>query len=328
MSTTSIEWTETTWNPITGCDRISPGCDHCYALTMAKRLKAMGSAKYQTDGDPRTSGPGFGVAVHDDALAEPLRWRSPRKVFVNSMSDIAHARVPRTTQARIWAVMALAPHHQFQILTKRPQRLATLLSDPTFYDRVNEAIGDLINTFDGRQPVADVNAALRWIDLRNRLRGQLPDPLPNVWIGASIESDEYLRRADDLRRTPAAVRFLSCEPLLGPLPGLDLTGISWVIAGGESGPGARPMHPDWARALRDQSVAAGAAFFFKQWGEWAPAGMGIGLFRPPELLIGPALDDMGHRQIMRRVGKKAAGRVLDDRTWDEFPQLASHKPWS
>jgi hypothetical protein len=145
MSTgSSIEWTEATWNPITGCDHISPGCDNCYALTLAKRLKAMGSAKYQNDGDPRTSGPGFGVTVHDDAITEPLRWRTPRTVFLNSMSDIAHARVGRRAQARIWAVMALTGRHQFQVLTKRPKRLAAILADPAFVRDVAEQATDII----------------------------------------------------------------------------------------------------------------------------------------------------------------------------------------
>src|SRR5262249_24866979 len=141
---TAIEWTDATWNPTTGCDRVSPGCDNCYALKLAKRLKAMGSAKYRNDGDPRTSGPGFGVAVHDDAMTEPLRWRTPRKVFVNSMSDVGHARVGRLAQARVWAVMALTSRHQFQVLTKRPKRLAAILADPDFVREVAEQATDII----------------------------------------------------------------------------------------------------------------------------------------------------------------------------------------
>ncbi|MEV6102813.1 phage Gp37/Gp68 family protein [Nocardia sp. NPDC051981] len=246
---TGIEWTETTSNPTTGCDRISPGCDHCYALTMAKRLRAMGSAKYQTDGNPRTSGPGFGLALHPQALTEPLRWRRPRRVFVNSMSDLGHARVTREFLAQVFAVMGIAHQHTFQILPKRPGRPAKLLADSGFREQAAQAM--LFEDGNGGDDVFDwpvVNA---------------PWPLPNVWMGTSIEFDEYCWRADELRKIPAAVRFLSCEPLLGPLPSLDLTGIDWVIAGGESGPDARLMDPDWVRALRDQCVAAGVAFFFK-----------------------------------------------------------------
>jgi protein gp37 len=227
MSTTSkIEWTEKTWNPSTGCDRLSPGCDHCYALTLAKRLKGMGQAKYQNDGDPRTSGPGFGLTIHPDALDEPLRWRKPTTVFVNSMSDLFHARVPREFIAQVWDVMQRTPQHTYQVLTKRPERLARVL--------------------DGL-PV-----------------------LENVWLGTSIESDRYVRRADHLRAAPAAVRFISAEPLLAPLSSLNLAGIDWLIAGGESGPGVRPMDLDWVRHLLELCEASGTAPFVKQLGSvWA-----------------------------------------------------------
>ena len=188
----AIEWTEATWNPVTGCDRVSTGCDHCYAATLAKRLKAMGSAKYQNDGDARTSGPGFGVTVHPQALDEPRRWRNPRIVFVNSMSDLFHARVPLDFVRDVFDVCRDTPHHTYQVLTKRSVRL---------------------------RRVADT---LDWPD--------------NVWMGVSVENAGVLDRVDDLREVPAAVRFLSCEPLLGPLDGIDLTDIDWVIAGGESGP--------------------------------------------------------------------------------------------
>jgi protein gp37 len=244
MATNSaIEWTEATWNPTTGCDRISAGCDNCYALTLAKRLKAMGSAKYQTDGDPRTSGPGFGVAVHEDVLDVPYRWKEPRVVFVNSMSDLFHARVPLSYVRRVFQVMAETPRHTYQVLTKRASRLG-------------------------------------------RLAPQLDWP-SNVWIGVSVESREHLDRVDHLRGVPAAVRFISAEPLLGHLDGLDLAGVDWLIVGGESGPGCRPMDPEWARQLRDQSGSSGTPFFFKQWGGRTP---------------------------------KAGGRMLDGRTWDEMPQ--------
>lgn len=300
MSTASkIEWTETTWNPTTGCDRISPGCDRCYALVLAKRLKAMGSAKYQVDGDPRTSGPGFGVTVHDSAMLEPLSWRTPRKVFVNSMSDIAHARVNRLAQARIWAVMALTGRHQFQVLTKRPKRLATILADPGFVELVAEQATDIIGAtpphlgswrldLGGNRLAGDSGLGGGWTTTQTST-GNLwspPWPLPNVWVGTSIESDDYTWRADEIRRAPAAVRFLSCEPLLGPLPSLDLTGIGWVIVGGESGAGHRMLDLAWVREIRDRCVDQHVAFFFKQIGGHTP---------------------------------QAGGRLLDGRTWDEYP---------
>lgn len=241
-----IEWTETTWNPTTGCDRISPGCDNCYALTLAKRLKAMGSAKYQTDGDPRTSGPGFGVAVHVSALALPFRWRDPRLVFVNSMSDLFHAKIPLEFIRRVFDVMAATPQHTYQLLTKRARRL-------------------------------------------RRLAPHLDWP-PNVWMGVSVESEKVLNRVDNLREVPAAVRFLSCEPLLGPLPGLNLDGIHWAITGGESGPKARPVEPAWVRQIRDACQRDGVAFFHKQWGGRTP---------------------------------KAGGRELDGRVWNEFPEASA-----
>jgi len=241
----TIEWTEATWNPVTGCDRVSPGCDHCYALTLAARLKAMGSPKYQHDGDPRTSGPGFGVTLHPDELAVPRHWRRPRRVFVNSMSDLFHPRVPVEFIDDVFVVMADTPKHTYQVLTKRPKRARSVLRD--------------LNT----------------------------PPLPNVWVGVSIEDDERTDRVAVLRETSAAIRFLSCEPLLSPLPSLDLVGIDWVIVGGESGPEARPMREAWVTEIRDNCLDAGIPFFFKQWGGRTP---------------------------------KAGGRRLAGRTWDEMPQ--------
>jgi protein gp37 len=242
----AIEWTEVTWNPVTGCDRISPGCDHCYALALAKRLKAMGVAKYQHDGDPRTSGPGFGVSMHGDAISEPYRWPSPRVVFVNSMSDLFHARVPIGFVRDVFDVIADTPQHTYQVLTKRSLRLL-------------------------------------------RSAEKLPWP-PNLWMGVSVENAAVLPRIDHLRQVPAAVRFLSCEPLLGPLDGIDLSDIGWVIAGGESGPDYRPMQLDWARGIRDACQRAGVPFFFKQWGGRTP---------------------------------KALGRELDGQFWDEMPATAA-----
>jgi protein gp37 len=243
---TSIGWTDATWNPTTGCDRISPGCLNCYALTMAGRLKLMGSARYQTDGDPRTSGPGFGLALHPDVLDQPLRWKRSRRIFVDSMSDLFHDEVPAAFIADVINVMARCPQHVFQVLTKWPQRMARVLDD------------------------------LCW-------DGQLP----NVHLGTSIESDAYTFRSRHLRRVPAAVRFLSLEPLLGPLPSLDLTGIGWVIVGAESGHGARPMDLGWVRAIRDHAVERDIPLFFKQ-----------------------AADANGHKILHPE---------LDGRTWEQFP---------
>jgi protein gp37 len=241
----AIEWTEATWNPTTGCDRVSRGCDNCYALTLAKRLKAMGQPRYQRDGDPRTSGPGFGVSCHPDALNLPNTWKQPRLVFVNSMSDLFHAQVPLDYVQQVFDVMANTPRHTYQLLTKRSRRLR----------RVAEHL----------------------------------DWPPNVWMGVSVEDGEVLSRVDDLRAVPAAVRFLSCEPLLGPLTGLSLEEIDWVIAGGESGPRARPPREDWVVELRDICSDASVPFFFKQWGGRTP---------------------------------KAGGRELEGRTWDEMPLRA------
>lgn len=293
MSDTAIEWTDTTWNPTTGCDQVSPGCDNCYALTLAKRLKGMGSAKYQKDGDPCTSGPGFGLTVHPDTLTAPLRWRKPRKVFVNSMSDLFHKDVPDGFIAVVFAVMAMTPQHTYQILTKRHARMRALLSDPDweFQGMVGAARFDLGDT-DTSVPDPEL-PSWGW-------------PLPNVWLGVSVETQQWADiRIPALLDTPAAVRFLSCEPLLGPV---DLNmhlpiapwddrqpRIDWVIAGGESGDGFRPVHPEWIRSLRDQCDGR-AAFLFKQWGGRTP---------------------------------KSGGRELDGRTWDEYPSasvLPGEKP--
>ena len=231
---TKIEWSQVTWNPTTGCDRTSPGCDHCYALPMAARLKGMGQAKYQNDGDPRTSGPGFGLTVHPDVLAQPRHWRKPRLVFVNSMSDLFHPDVPDDFIGRVWHVMAGTPQHTYQVLTKRSKRLLTALGPNGcgFY-------------------AAD---------------GPVPCPQPNVHLGVSVESDRYAFRADHLRQAPAAVRFLSVEPMLGPVPSLDFAGIDWVILGGESGRSARVADLDWFADVMERARAAGARVFVKQLG--------------------------------------------------------------
>ena len=242
---TTIEWTDATWNPTTGCDKVSPGCDHCYAMTLAPRLKAMGSAHYQTDGDPRTSGPGFGVAMHADSLDWPLRKKKPRRIFVNSMSDLFHAEVSDEFIARVFAVMAMAPRHTFQVLTKRHGRMRSLLNSETFRVLVDLELGGT-----GAHRIEE------W-----------QYPLPNVHLGVSAENQRWaIPRIEALMRTPAAVRFVSAEPLLGPIEYARFPAVDWVIVGGESGRGARPMHPDWVRSLRNQCQDEGIAFHFKQWG--------------------------------------------------------------
>lgn len=255
---TAIAWTESTWNPVTGCDRASPGCDNCYAMRLAPRLKAMGSRRYQNDGTPPTSGPGFAVTTHPDLLRQPLSWRAPLTVFVCSMADLFHPRVPDAFIAQVFGVIAASPRHTYQVLTKRHGRLPSLLGNPEFVGLVHAHARGLSR---GR---ADTGAQTeRW-------------PLPNVWVGVSVEDQtRATQRIPALVRAPAAVRYLSCEPLLAKL---DITPwaphLDWVIAGGESGPNHRPMHPGWARSLRDQCAEHTVPFFFKQWGGRTPAAGG------------------------------------------------------
>lgn len=232
-SYSGIEWTDSTWNPVTGCTKISHGCKNCYAERMSKRLHAAGVRKYQN---------GFRATVHPDTLKEPARWKKPRMVFVNSMSDLFHSNVPTEFILSVFHAMNESPQHIFQVLTKRPNR------------------------------VAKMNGKLLWT--------------PNIWMGTSIESERWQDRIDDLKSLDAHVKFLSLEPLLGPLSNLDFHGIDWVIVGGESGPKARPMRAEWVREIRDMCIETKTPFFFKQWG---------GVF------------------------KKRAGRTLDGRTWDQFP---------
>jgi protein gp37 len=237
MATTShIEWTEATWNPLTGCDKVSPGCAHCYAERMAKRLQAMGQGNYAR---------GFELTLQPQMLELPLRWKRSRRIFVNSMSDMFHADVPVAFIQQAFDIMRRAHWHQYQVLTKRADRLRSL------------------------------DSQLDW--------------QPQIWMGVSVENARFQHRIDDLRETQAHVKFLSLEPLLSPLPNLDLRGIDWVIVGGESGPRARPMDPAWVSDIRDQCRDAKVAFFFKQWG---------GIF------------------------KSRTGRVLEGRTWDEMPGTA------
>jgi protein gp37 len=229
----TIEWTEATWNPVTGCTKISPGCKFCYAERMAHRLQAMGKDRYRN---------AFRLTLQPDVVDAPLKWRTPRVIFVNSMSDLFHVDVPVEFIQQCFRIMVDASQHTFQILTKRPERAA-------------------------------------------ELRAELPWPA-NVWMGTSVESSDYLGRVVELCRIPAKVRFLSVEPLLRPIPHLPLTGIHWVIVGGESGPGARQMKIEWVREIRDRCLSNEVPFFFKQWGG---------------------------------VNKKRTGRMLDGRTWDELP---------
>ena len=302
---TGIEWTDATWNPIAGCSLVSPGCRDCYAMGEAHRLgERLEQAKYKgltkvVNGKPVWTGE---VRLWEKALHDPLRWRKPRRIFVNSMSDLFHDGVSDEAIDRIFAVMALAPQHTFQVLTKRPERMRGYVSSQQVQDRIKAAMwtisGGRTEHFHGG-----------W-------------PLPNVWLGVSVEDQ---RRADEriplLLDTPAAVRWVSAEPLLGPVDLRSyLTGaeepnsageaigwrppLDWVVAGGEFGPDAQPMHPDWARSLRDQCAGAGVAFLFKQWGEHHPTAE----YRDGKL-------------FMARVGKKAAGRTLDGRTHDEYPQV-------
>jgi protein gp37 len=235
-SNSHIEWTDATWNPVTGCTKISPGCKHCYAERLSKRLKAMGQANYRN---------GFKVTLQPQILELPLQWKTPKRVFVNSMSDLFHEDVPTSYIKKVFNVMGRAHWHQFQVLTKRSERVLELSND------------------------------LKWA--------------PQIWMGVSVENEKYISRIDDLRKTGAYVKFLSLEPLLGPLPDLNLRSIDWAIVGGESGPGARPVDPQWVTGLRDQCLKAGVPFFFKQWGG---------------------------------VQKKKAGRELEGRTWDEMPASA------
>ncbi len=237
MSTTTIEWSEVTWNPVTGCSKISPGCLNCYAERMAKRLQAMGQPNYRD---------GFAVRVHDHMLELPMKWAKPRMVFVNSMGDLFHEEVPVAFIQRVFHVMERTSRHTYQLLTKRSKRLA------------------------------EIAPLLPWPG--------------NVWMGVTVEDNERLSRVEDLRKVPSVVKFLSVEPLLEPLPDLDLSGIDWVIVGGESGPGARPMEREWVLDIRDACIDRAVPFFFKQWG---------------------------------RMRKKALGRELENRIWSQMPHAAA-----
>lgn len=253
MAETQIEWTDATWNPVAGCSVISAGCTNCYAMQMAKRLEAMRVKKYK--GLTRRSGNRTvwkGIVREDhEALAFPYTWKKPRKIFVNSMSDLFHERVSDAFILSVWKVMRETPHHNYQILTKRPERMARVVSE-----RVREV-------------------------------------LPNVWLGTSIENEAVVSRVDDLRNVPAAIRFISFEPLIGPVGTIDLRDIHWAIVGGESGNAARPIREEWIDEIHTQCRYQHTAFFFKQWGTWG--------------------------KDNKRRSKKANGREYRGRTWDEMP---------
>lgn len=246
MAESSIEWTDATWNPVAGCAILSPGCTNCYAMRMAARLNAMGVEKYAEL--TRKSGGRYvwtgKIRLDETSLDLPLKWKKPRKIFVNSMSDLFHEDVPPEFVSKVWDTMRATPRHTYQILTKRPDRMREILSN-----------------FSGAV-------------------------LPNVWVGTSVEDARVLDRLDDLRNTPAAIRFISFEPLIGSVAGCDLTGIHWAIVGGESGPRSRPMLPEWVEEIRLRCLVSETAFFFKQWGG---------------------------------KNKKATGRTYQGRTWDELP---------
>ena len=256
MAETQIEWTDATWNPVAGCSIVTAGCTHCYAMEMAKRLEAMGIEKYA--GLTRKTGRRtvWNGVVREDrgALLIPHGWRKPRKIFVNSMSDLFHERVSDTFILDVWQVMRETPRHNYQILTKRPERLVPLVA------------------------------------------GKIGEVLPNVWLGTSIEDTNVVDRIDHLRAAPAAIRFISFEPLIGSVGSVDLHDIHWVIVGGESGKSARPIREEWIDEIYGQCLSAGTAFFFKQWGTWG--------------------------KDNKKRSKKANGREYRGRTWNEMPAAA------
>ncbi|WP_327259966.1 phage Gp37/Gp68 family protein [Streptomyces sp. NBC_01240] len=326
---TSIEWADKTWSPLIGCDRVSPGCDGCYAITTAhirtshpnpKISTAFAGTTHRANGRIDWTGQ---INQLEDRLTQPLAWKKPRKVFVNSQSDLFHKNVDIEFIAKVFAVMALTPRHTYQILTKRHARMRSLLTDRHF--------------------AVAVRTEMYALDRDATLRQDEQWPLPNVHLGVSVENQQWADiRIPALLDTPAAVRWISAEPLLGPIDLTDIDGmnvlnpsdtghenglgwidgpsLNWVVAGGESGPKARPANPDWFRTLRDQCLAADVPFLFKQWGEYAPTGyLVIGGTSKGALLVGEPVDDFGHRVEIARVGKKAAGRELDGRTWDQYP---------
>jgi protein gp37 len=322
----SIEWTDATWNPVVGCHAVSPGCAHCYAAREASG-RLSGHRAYQG----LASGGRFTgeVRLLPDRLMTPLRWRSPRWVFVTSMSDLWAPGVPERFVAQVFAVMAVTRRHRYQVLTKRPALMAATLSSEAFVQAVAEEATAIIAASGFDPPLRRGLGAGSTVEATDAGGLWTPEwPLPNVVVGCSIENGRYVGRADDVRATPASWRFLSLEPLLGPLPSLNLSGIDWVIVGGESGPAARPAHPEWIRQMRDLCLAAGVAFFLKQWGEWCPADHGAGgsadAPRGEFCVDGRWLSaggDAATAVTMVRAGKAAAGAELDGRLWREMPAV-------
>jgi protein gp37 len=351
----AIEWTDATWNPVTGCTEVSPGCDHCYAKTFAERWRGTEGHYFER---------GFDVQLRPDKLDQPLRWRRSRRIFVNSMSDLFHDAVSDEYIARVWGVMAWSPRHTYQVLTKRHARMRSLLSNARFKSQLDDAwyaIGREKQL--GGMRSGPGHPLDRW-------------PLSNVWLGVSAENQQWADiRIPALLDTPAAVRFVSAEPLLGPIDlreyftyecpicyrkapwtdgrvagydGCDIneywcqtcgkeseldacaSQLPWVIVGGESGRGARPMHLDWVRRIQDQCAYAGTAFLFKQHGEWIGQVSSSEIPRDPDAWVNretgvvgdeaAALTEGGHWQGVWRVGKHKAGRLLDGRTWDQYPE--------
>jgi protein gp37 len=362
--TSTIEWTDATWNPVTGCTLVSEGCRHCYAAQLAAtRLKnhpsREGLARLNAQGEAKFTGE---VRLNEQWLDEPLRWKRPRRIFVCAHGDLFHEAVPDEWIDRVFAVMALAPQHTFQVLTKRPERMRDYMARRDNRDRVPALDYAVLMACTGRWSTPAIDLRGGW-------------PLPNVWLGTSVEDQATAdARIPALLDTPAVVRFVSAEPLLGPVSlvdrdpirlatGVDARpenrvyvsllrgwglgphrrpGLDWVIVGGESGRNARPMHPDWARSLRDQCVAAGVPFFFKQWGEWVTV-----LDREAEdpdfradyqlrygdhgrtrwLNLAGGCGFHGQRfHVMERVGKSHAGRELDGQIWDQMPTPATPRP--
>lgn len=316
-----IEWTDATWNPVTGCTKVSAGCANCYAERMVKRLPMVrGRHGFDGDGDAL---PFSAVTCHHDRLNQPRHWRKPRRVVVCSMGDLFHKHVTDEFIGRVFGVMGIAERHTFQVLTKRPERaLEWIRSRPRDPSKPSQSVVPC--------EFGDLSYSLPW-------------PLPNVWLGTSVENQTAAdERIPLLIQTPAAVRFVSCEPLLGPVSlrwmnafpenvpytAMNPSGVTdeydglrrldWIICGDESGPNARPMHPDWARSLRDQSKAAGVPFFFKQWGEWAPD-CWCATDRPHRTTVRP---EPGKPGVMFRCGKQSAGRTLDGKIWEQYPEAS------
>lgn len=317
---TGIEWTDATWNPIRGCSKVDLDCRNCYAEKVAARFGGEGQPYHGTV-DSRGHWNGS-IKLVPEHLADPLRWARPRKIFVNSMSDLFHEGVSNEHIAAIFGVMAATSRHTFQILTKRPERAAQwfewirLYTEKVSGSSTSLSLVSMCQQFAREQLPGPKHPA----DL-GRIAAPLTWPLSNVLIGTSVGHSAAVPRINQLRDVPAAVRFLSLEPLHDSLGPIDLTGIGWVIVGGESGPNARPMHPDWVRSVRDQCVADNVPFFFKQWGEWAEVGID-GRFGPDMIeLVADKRVVMGDRRSVwvKRVGKRVSGRMLDGREWNQFP---------